>query len=71
MSRDNMRIDATTNTTEDIRPEWQGPAFMGGRVFVTELGCLDAPDIMPSGSVRRMYHDPDAQIPDFWHRIRA
>jgi hypothetical protein len=44
---------------------------MGGLVFVTELGCLDAPDTMPAGSVRRMYHDPDAQIPDFWHRKRA
>lgn len=56
-----MRIDTTTDTSADMRPEWHGPAFMGGRVFVADLGCLDATDAMPGGSVRQWRPSQPAQ----------
>lgn len=55
------RIDAHSATTRAVQYEWRDPLFSSGLAFVSDLGCLDATDAMPAGSVRQWRPTQPAQ----------
>lgn len=55
------RIDAHSATTRHMQPEWCEPLLQCDLAFVSELGCMDATDAGPAGSVHQWHQNQPVQ----------